>query len=331
VVQDAWTTRRERDQDLDAVDPPARTHRRPSARDGDEVAPLGRAEDAWINRGLGALAAGATAAWLARHALTPAPAPPALLALICAGATLLLPRLGWLTLIAAAAILTAAQGHSGLSLLIVPAGLLAVVLIPWHPTAWPLPAGAVGLGLIGVAGAWPAVASWASSPWRRAALGAAGWIWLLLAAPIVGHALYLDWTPASSLGAWSGSIRGTLDVLITPMVGAGVVAPAAVWAIAAAVLPWLVRGRSLVLDALLVVIWSATVVSACTAAIAAIHGAPETSTAPDAVLGAVAGAGLALGRVWLPYTHARRRPAWAPLRARGRALGPESGVGPQFP
>jgi hypothetical protein len=241
------------------------------------------------------------------------------------------PRIGWLTLTAVVAVTATAQGHSGLVLLLVPAALTAAVLVPWRSTAWPLPAGAVALGVIGLAGAWPAMAGWASSAWRRAALAAAGWVWLLLAASITGHALYLDWLPASSAAVWSGSIRGTVDMVITPLLSAGVLAPAAVWALAACVLPWVVRGRSLALDAILVVIWSATVVAACTAVIEAIHPASETPTAPAAVLGACVGALLALGRAWQPQPRALLRRVAGPFRAGGPASGSDSGVGRQFP
>jgi hypothetical protein len=298
VVGDAWTTR---ERPPEPIGDPVRAPRTRARAGREEVEDASAGPGpAWANRGLAALGAAGTAAWLSRHALAPAPLPPALAALVCAGVTLMLPRIAWLALTLAAVALTAAQGHPGLALLIAPAGLAPVLLMAWRSTAWPLAAGAVALGLVGLAGAWPALAGWASSLWRRAVLGAVGWVWLLLAAPIVGHGLYLDWLPGAPAGAWSGSLHSTVNQVLIPLVSAGVLAPAAVWALAAAVLPWLVRGRSLALDAILVVIWSATVVSACTAVIAAAHGAPETSTAPDAVLGAVLGALIALARSWLP-------------------------------
>jgi hypothetical protein len=339
VVGDAWTTRRDRDADQDRGraddrehEPRARTRRRtePEGHDAERSASAS-ADQAWLNRGLGALASAATAVWLAHHALAPAPVPVALLALVSAGVTLLLPRIGWLALTVAVAVMAVAQGHSGLAVLLVPAALTAVVLVPWRPTAWPLPAGAVALGLIGLAGAWLGMAGWASSAWRRATLAAAGWVWLLVAASVTGHGLYLDWLPAKSAPAWSGSIRSTADVVITPLLSAGVLAPAAVWALAACVLPWIVRGRSLVLDAILVVIWSATLVAASTAVIEAVHRAPATSTAPTAVVGAIVGALLALGRAWQPQPGRLLRRVAGPFRAAGPAPGSDSGVGRQFP
>jgi eukaryotic-like serine/threonine-protein kinase len=252
-------------------------------------------------------------------------------AVICAAMTLMLPRIGWLALTLAAAGLTAAQGHSGLALVIVTTALSAVVLIPWRPTSWPLPAGATALGLIGLAGAWPAAAGWASSVWRRAALGAAGWIWLALVSPIAGRGLYLNWLPATPATGWEGSIRAAGQHVLTPLLSSGVLAPAAVWAVAAAVLPWLVRGRSLVLDLIMAVIWSATVASASTAALSAAHGSHGSPTAPAAALGAVVGAALALTRLWFPTPAGvltmSRRPAGTDRT--GRA--PGSGARGQFP
>jgi hypothetical protein len=329
VIADAWTTReRGPDPAEDPVSPRwARAGRTfAESRDAGDSPNL-----AWVNRGLAAFGAGAAAAWLSRHALAPAPLPPALAALIWAAATLVLPRIAWLALTVAAAALTTAQGHPGLAMLIVAVGLAPVLLGPWRATAWPLSAAAVALGLVGAAGAWPALAGWASSLWRRAALGAVGWVWLLLAAPIAAHGLYLDWLPAAPPPAWSGSLRGTVNQVVIPLVSAGVLAPAAVWALAAAVLPWLVRGRSLALDAILVVIWSATVVSACTAVIGAVHGASDTSTAPGAVLGAVAGALIALARSWLPLPPEVFQRVAVASRNPGSRRQPGSGVGRQFP
>jgi hypothetical protein len=337
VVGDAWTTRV---RTPDPVADPASPRRR-RARAADD-APPDPADDAspdpadspnrrWVNRALAALGAAAAAAWLSRHAFAPAPLPPALAALACAAVTLILPRIAWLTLIVAAAALTTAQGHPGLAMLLLAAGMAPVVLIPWRATAWPLPGGAVVLGLVGAAGAWPALAGWASSLWRRAALGAVGWVWLLLAAPVAAHGLYLDWLPAAPVATWGGSLRGTVNQVVIPLVSAGVLAPAAVWAAAAAVLPWLVRGRWLALDGILVVIWSATVVSACTAVIAAVHGAVQMSTAPDAVLGAVAGALIALARVWLPQPSGVFQRVVGPARTPIARPGAGSGAGGQFP
>ncbi|MDQ6836421.1 MAG: hypothetical protein M3016_09570, partial [Actinomycetota bacterium] len=182
--------------------------------------------------------------------------------------------------------------------LIVLAALVPCVLVPWRATTWPLAGAAIALGVAGVAGAWPAVAGRAGSAWRRAALGASGWIWLLLAGPLAGHGLYLNWLPGSPTAAWDGSLSATWTQVLVGLVRSGALAPAVVWAVAAAVLPWIVRGRSLAVDVAAVVVWSATVVSTATAAITLAHGSDGSPTAAGAVLGAVIGAIAALVPAW---------------------------------
>jgi hypothetical protein len=248
----------------------------------------------WPPRALGALGAAALTVWLTLTALAPAPVPPAAAGLIAGAAALLLPRLGWGVLAIALAVLALSQHLPGAAGMIAIAFLLPLALSPAAPTTWPLSAGAPALGLIGLAGAWPAVAGRAATPWRRATLGAIGWVWLLLASAIAGKALYLPLVPGTAPPhAWMSSLSATVDHLLRPEISAGVLAPAVVWALAAVVLPWLVRGTSLVLDAGRVVIWAAVVVSATGAAIAAVHGS-DVGAAPSAVLGALACAAVAL-------------------------------------
>ena len=60
--------------------------------------------------------------------------------------------------------------------------------------------------------------------WRRAALGAIGWVWLLLASAIAGKALYLPpgarrVTPPPQL--WMSSLPATVDHLLRPLVSSG--------------------------------------------------------------------------------------------------------------
>jgi hypothetical protein len=83
------------------------------------------------------------------------------------------------------------------------------------------------------------------------------------------------------------------DVLV-PVITSGVLAGAVVWAIAAAALPWLLRGRSLAVDLVLVTIWSAMLVSATEVVIALMRGAHSLSAPPTAVAGAFAGGVLAM-------------------------------------
>ncbi|MFZ1994664.1 MAG: hypothetical protein WAU75_11190, partial [Solirubrobacteraceae bacterium] len=133
--------------------------------------------------------------------------------------------------------------------------------------------------------------------WRRATLGAVGWVWLLLASAVAGKALYLPVVPGvAPPHAWMSSVSVTVDHLLRPELSAGVLAPALVWALAAATLPWLVRGASPALDVVRVVVWAAILVSATGAAIVAVHdpGAGAGGSAPGALLGAAASAAVAL-------------------------------------
>jgi hypothetical protein len=293
----AWRDRRPRDTGDHA--------RRPGRHDGERAPRSWRGSEAdaepgygWPPRALGAVSAAALTVWLTAGALAPSPAPPAAAGLVAGAAVLLLPRLGWGALTIALGVLAASQHLPGAAAVITIALLVPLVLSPAAATTWPLSAGAAALGFVGLAGAWPALAARATTPWRRAALGATGWIWLLLASAVAGKALYLPLVPGVAPShAWMRSLSTTVDHLLRPEVSAGVLAPALVWALAAVALPWLLRGRSFVLDVVRVVVWAAIVVSATGAAIAAVHGAGVSGdgvSAPTALVGAVASAAVAL-------------------------------------
>jgi eukaryotic-like serine/threonine-protein kinase len=304
VVTGAFTTLRPRhdNQDMAGDEERERLWRDPPPGSRDDRARTSTGDEpgsgpayAWPPRALGAVGAGALTLWLTTGALAPSPVPPAVTCLVAAAAVLLLPRLGWGALTIALAALATSQHLPGGAAVITAAMLLPLALSPAAPTTWPLSAGAPALGLIGLAGAWPAVAARATTFWRRAALGAIGWIWLLLASAIAGKSLYLPLVPGvAPPHAWMRTLSDTVDHLLRPDVSAGALAPAVVWALAAVALPWLVRGGSLALDVVRVVIWAAVVASATGAAIVAVHGSDALGAAPTAVLGAVAAAALAL-------------------------------------
>jgi hypothetical protein len=301
VVTGAWTTLRPRE---DADDETAQEERERLWRDrrpgdpADAREPQAGPDHAWPPRALGALGAAALTVWLTAGALAPSPVPPAAAGLLAGAAVLLLPRLGWGALMIALAVLAAAQHLPGAAAVITIAMVLPILISPAAATTWPLGAGAPVLGFVGLAGAWPAVAARATTTWRRAALGATGWAWLLLASAVAGKSLYLPRVPGEATpDAWMSSLSTTVDHLLRPEISAGVLAPAAVWALAAATLPWMVRGGSIVLDVVRVIIWAAIVVSATGAAIAAMHGSGSAAggvAASGALLGAVASAAVAL-------------------------------------
>ncbi len=336
VVEAPWTRRREtlRPDRVDDRFAPSRDRherdRRASAEHRDrehnpDEEPIEPADQprpqSWQARGLAALGAAATAAWLFSHVLAPSPVPGALAALAAAALVLFAPRLGWLALAVSVSVIAVAQGDSSLALLTLLVLALPVVLLLSQPLDWPLAAGAPALGVIGLAGAWPALAAGAASPWRRAALAAVGWAWLLFAGLVGGQTLYLSQIPgAAPASAWGSSPSAMLHEALLPVVRAGALAPALVWALAAVVLPWVVRGRSLALDLVRVVVWAAVLESATFAVAAALGGSHRLPAAPTAVAGSVAAGVLALGLVWLPEL----LPGWRP--------GPQSaGSGGQFP
>jgi hypothetical protein len=264
----------------------------------------------WSSRGLAAAATAILTAWLAAHLLTPSPIAPAAAALLAAAAVVLSPRIGWLLSAASLAAGAGLQGRPGAALVLFTAALLPVALQPLKGTSWPLAAFAPVLGALGLAGAWPALAARASTAWRRAALGATGWIWLVLAGPITGLNLYLVRPPGAPIAdVWTASLHSTLSDVIWPLFKSGAFAPAIVWALGAAVLPLLIKSRSLALDAVQVVVWATLLALATTMVIDAGTGlgAPRT-----VLLGAVASGAVALApSVMTAWRHGRGSPELA--------------------
>jgi serine/threonine protein kinase len=265
----------------------------------------------WTERGLGALAAALATGWLAVHAVGTSLLAPPVVALLAALVVAAMPRLGWFALTGSLTIAALATGHPGSALVLIPLALVPVVLLPRSGASWPLSAGAPALGIIGLAGAWPALAARARTPLRRAGLGASGWVALVLAAPFTGSGLYLK-LPANTPGAtvWTGSAYDTLHHVLGPVLSAGLLGPAPIWAIAAAVLPVLVTGRRLAFDAIRVVIWAAMLLAMTSTALVVV-GAPAALRTPSgAVLGAAAAAAVALAPTALRSWHASRRASY---------------------
>jgi hypothetical protein len=165
---------------------------------------------------------------------------------IAAAAVAALPRAGWLAC-ALAAVLLLAPDRPGVALLVAAAAAAPPLLAPRAGAAWSLPATAPVLGLAAIAGAYPALAGRAARAGHRAALGAAGVWWLLLAEPLTG---------AAPRG-WEADAGLALDRLLGPAVTSGALVLAPLWAAAALVLPWLVRGRRLGPDVVAATAWAA--------------------------------------------------------------------------
>jgi hypothetical protein len=248
-----------------------------------EAEPSLRPPVAWPERALAAAAAAGLTNWLATHPLAPAPIAGPALALAAAGAVLLLPRIGWLLTLGALALIAATQSHVPLALMIVIVGALPIALLPRQGTYWPLPAIAPGLAAIGLAGAAPVLAAQAKSPYRRAALGALGYVYMA----ILGHQVHVPGRAAANI--WISSPYDMLHHLLLPLVTTGALVPALVWAGAAVTLPYLTKpaaGHG-VLNLVSVITWGA-LTAALTSALA------QSATPPSMVLGLLVGAVFAL-------------------------------------
>ena len=138
--------------------------------------------------------------WAALAGLTPEPAvQPPVAAAAAAALVALLPRAGWL-LAAVATALALALGPAprpGAALLIAALAAGPPLLLRSDGRAWSLPAAAPVLGLLGLAGAYPALAGRAPRWSARAALGALGAWWLVLAEPVLERALVFGPAPGT--------------------------------------------------------------------------------------------------------------------------------------
>ena len=159
--------------------------------------------------------------------------------------------------------------------------------------AWSAPALAPALGLVGLAGAFPALAGMARSAWTRGALGAVGLCWLLLAEPLLGHNLLFG-LPLPDRPSFDGAASLTASEVVRPIVTSGALVQAVLWAGASVVMPWFVRGRSLPADIVGATVWSAGLAAATASVGEAVTGA----TPHGLVAGALAAGILAVGWNW---------------------------------
>ncbi len=290
--EDAWARRRQEDE--------AWAHRRADTDLADRArrerwtaAPA--ADDRPRRRGTGlrARAAGGLATGIlviaALALLGPAaPVEPMLAGLAVAAAAVALPRLTWL---AAAGGLAAwlATTLPGVALLV---GLAALPVPPFlllTPATWSLPGLAPLLGAAGAATAFPAAAGQARTLPRRAALGALGAWWLALAEALVQERLLLG-TPGDLPGAdsWQASLSVTAQEVLPALATPTLALVAGAFALAAAVLPYLVRGTRAAIDVLAASGW-ATALAAAVGALA--PGAEPRGVVGGAVVGALAAVG----------------------------------------
>jgi hypothetical protein len=211
----------------------------------------------------------------------------------------LLPRLGWLAASIGVVgwlgseLLDGTALVVGLALAVVPVALLRAGRL------WSMPAAAPLLGVIGLGPAFVGAAGLASTAWRRAGLGTAGFAWLATAELLSGRELLLG-VPgdAESRGHWAGSLSGAVSDAIGPVLLSPAVLPVVAWAAFAAVLPLLVRGRSLPFDVLGALVWAAGLAAAHRGIAQLASGTVALDEARGATAGAVIGASVAVAAVW---------------------------------
>jgi serine/threonine protein kinase len=205
-----------------------------------------------------------------------------------------IPRAVWMAATVAAVVWQSVLGRPGVALLAL-AAAAPLLLARRTPLAALTAALAPALGAVGLAGAFPAVAGQAAG-WRaRAGVAALGWWWLCLAEPLLGRRLWLAPPAGTSAAAgWERSLTGAAEHALGPLLSSGVLLGGALWAAAALVLPWLVRGRSAALDVVAASVWTAALV---VAEPLLDHGLPLAAAAPQprgALLAGVLGGVLAV-------------------------------------
>jgi hypothetical protein len=225
-----------------------------------------------------------------------------------------LPRAVWAGCVIAVAVWQVASARPGVALLLLAAAAPLLLMGPRPGVGWLTAGLAPALGLVGLAGAYPAVAGQASRWSARAALGALGYWWLVLAEPLLaadahGARLWLG-PPAAAppRAVWEGSLDGAAIHVVGPMLTTGLVCGAALWAAAAAVLPLLVRGSSAILDTLAAVAWSTALLAATPYFDAGLSAGAVLPQPRGAVLGALAGAAIAIAGRALRGPVAARHP-----------------------
>ncbi len=210
------------------------------------------------------------------------------------------PRAAWLGCVLAAVAWEVASGRPGIALLLLTAAAPLLLLGSRPGLGWLAAALAPLLGLVGLAGVYPALAGQASGSSERAMLGALGYVWLILAGPLLaggstGARLWLA-VPAGvpARAVWEGSLDSAATHVVGPALTTGLLFGAVLWAAAAVVLPWIVRGRSAALDTVAAVVWSAALIAATPYFDVGLSAGASIPQPRGAVLGAVLAAAIAI-------------------------------------
>jgi eukaryotic-like serine/threonine-protein kinase len=176
-----------------------------------------------------------------------------------------LPRVGWLlaALGVCGWLASPEAGREGTALLLASALAPVPLLLPRSGLLWSLPALAPLLGAVALAPAFVGVAALARGTWRRAALAGTGFLWLAAAEVLTGKSLLFGVPDGVGPPAnWQGSAGDAVSQALGPLLTSPALAPAAVWAALAPLLPLVVRGRFLAIDLVAAGAWAAALVVA---------------------------------------------------------------------
>jgi eukaryotic-like serine/threonine-protein kinase len=204
---------------------------------------------------------GIAALGLAALIATGAPAPVASIALVPGFLALGRPRPAYALQLALVLLwLVLGAGEPGVAALVAVLGA-PLLLAAIDSEAIALPGLAPLLGLLGLGPVYPALAGLTRGAAGRALLGGIGYLWLAAWEELAHRTLLLG-PVADPPAHWTGSAGTALGDVVTPLIDGSVLVGAGIFALAACVLPLLIRGRAPVLDGLGALIWAAGLISA---------------------------------------------------------------------
>ena len=234
----------------------------------------------------GAAGIGAGALVLAALELLPARPPPQTLAIAgaVAVAVAVLPRLAWLGAAAALVVwlTTPSVDLSGVAVAVAVAVVVVPAFLPRAGILWSLPALAPVLGAASLGPGYVAIAGTPRSPFRRAGLAAAGFVWLVLGELVTGRRFLLG-PPHTAVG-WHHSVGSAVTDALWPAISVRGLGVMGIWVAFAVALPYLLRSKSLWLDAFGAAVWAGGLIAA----------QQSVATAAPAAAGAVLGAAAAV-------------------------------------
>jgi eukaryotic-like serine/threonine-protein kinase len=204
-------------------------------------------------------------------------------------AVALLPRIAWLMVAAGLCgwLVSPEADRQGTALVLAAAAAPIPLLLPRAGLLWSVPILAPLLGTVALAPVFVGIAALAPTPWRRAGLAGAGFLWLAIGELLTGKSLLFG-VPDGALprADWEGSISAAAGDALGPLLSGPSLAPAVVWAAFAMLLPLVVRGRWLAVDLAGAGLWAAGLLIAH----AALGDMLAATTALDQARGALAGA-----------------------------------------